>query len=448
MKSLQFKGLTVALFFISLFLGSAAHSQTISAGASYFPLKDGATYYYRVTMNGAEKVDGIQIIETTTARGDKIFYFENIINPSTIIGVNTFGMGAFCIEKNEVYTIEAFWKDDLTKINHSEKQLLIPKKIETGQHIQLIPSGSDPVYTFTFEGYDNLTVPAGEFRNCLKYRMVARWKSGSENTDYIWLAEDIGMIKYHRSTGRIEELIEHSGKKQNVLPTLATPSAATAPVQQVVQKPVEQVLVPAQEQAQQQATVTDFEGNTYKTVKIGSQVWMADNLKSTKYSDGTPIVDSLAANNEYLKEIPTFGRLYSWHALLRGKTLDGSQGVCPTGWHVPMKSEWETLIQFAGGADIAGQKLKSKGTQHFKSPNTGTDAYDFNALPSGIHTPEIDFSGAWHRAHFWTSTIDNQFASPGEYCVGFFYEIWHDTDKVDEMFNMPGNYHPVRCIKD
>ena len=92
----------------------------------------------------------------------------------------------------------------------------------------------------------------------------------------------------------------------------------------------------------EQATVSDFEGNIYKTVKIGSQVWMAENLRSTTYSDGAPIVDSLADNNEYLNEIPNFGRLYSWHALLRGKTLDGAQGVCPTGWHVPMKTEWET----------------------------------------------------------------------------------------------------------
>jgi len=198
----------------------------------------------------------------------------------------------------------------------------------------------------------------------------------------------------------------------------------------------------------EQATVSDFEGNIYKTVKIGSQVWMAENLRSTTYSDGAPIVDSLADNNEYLNEIPNFGRLYSWHALLRGKTLDGAQGVCPTGWHVPMKTEWETLIEFAGGFEIAGKKLKSRGTQYFKAPNTGTDEFGFSALPSGFYAPHSGFVRAWHKAHFWSSTMDNQFAAPGEYCVGFFYEMYHDLDKADEMFNMPGNYHPVRCIKD
>ncbi len=448
MKVTPIAKLPVAVILLSLYFCSASHGQTVAAGAPYFPLKHGVTYYYKVSFNGLEQVDGIQATEITTSKGEKIFYFENVTKPSILIGYNTFGLGAFYIEKGDVYAIAAHWMDDLGKINTEQKQLLIPKIMDAGQGLPLIPPGSDPVYTFNFEGFDDIRVPAGDFDKCLKFRMTASFKSGTEETAYIWLAKDIGMVRHQRSTGRIEELLKRSNKKLTVPPALPSVSMAATPVHQELQKPVEQPVAIPIEQAPELATVSDFEGNIYKTVKIGDQVWMAENLRSTKYADGAPIVDSLSANTEYLKEAATFGRLYSWHALLRGKTLDGAEGVCPSGWHVPMKTEWETLIQFAGGAAIAGQKLKSKGTRYFKAPNTGTDEYGFNALPCGIYAPHTGFSKAWHRAHFWTSTIDNQYAGPGEYCVGFFYEIWHDADKVDEMFNMPGNYHPVRCIKN
>lgn len=134
--------------------------------------------------------------------------------------------------------------------------------------------------------------------------------------------------------------------------------------------------------------VRDYDGNTYRTVRIGNQTWMAENLRSTHYSDGTPIRymdydgDSSSAR--------TFGRLYAWAVAMNGAASSASnpsgvRGACPAGWHLPSGAEWQQLADFLGGGAVAGGKLKAAGSSLWDSPNTGaTDESGFSALPAGL----------------------------------------------------------------
>src|SRR4029078_12512714 len=128
------------------------------------------------------------------------------------------------------------------------------------------------------------------------------------------------------------------------------------------------------------ATVTDIDGNVYHTVTIGTQVWMVENLKTTKYRNGDLIGTTIPATLDISSEstpkyqwaykgeesnVATYGRLYTWYAVA------DSRNVCPTGWHVPSDAEWTTLTTYLGGESVAGGKLKENGTVHWESPNTG-----------------------------------------------------------------------------
>ncbi|NLP20778.1 MAG: hypothetical protein GX378_08455, partial [Bacteroidales bacterium] len=144
------------------------------------------------------------------------------------------------------------------------------------------------------------------------------------------------------------------------------------------------------------------DGNAYKTVKIGNQIWLAENLKylpsvvgpstgsqSTPYYyvygyDGTNVTDAKATSN-----YTTYGVLYNWPAAMAGSASSnanpsGVQGVCPAGWHLPSDAEWTELTDYLGGKSVAGGKLKETGTTHWASQNTGaTNETGFTALPGG-----------------------------------------------------------------
>jgi uncharacterized protein (TIGR02145 family) len=165
----------------------------------------------------------------------------------------------------------------------------------------------------------------------------------------------------------------------------------------------------------QTGTVTDIDGNVYNTVTIGTQVWMAENLKTTKYNDGTAIPNitdnsawSLLTTGAYsdYSNIPanstTYGRLYNWYV----GASSNPKNVCPTGWHVPTDAQWYTLITYLGGEAVAGSKLKETGTTHWTPTNTGaTNETGFTALPGGCRNSwsgtfvEIGSIGFW-----WSST--------------------------------------------
>ncbi len=210
------------------------------------------------------------------------------------------------------------------------------------------------------------------------------------------------------------------------------------------------------------ATVTDKDGNVYQTVTIGSQTWMAENLRVTKYEDNSviPLVESTSTwdaqstssraycwYNNSTSYKGTYGGLYTWAAAMKGAATSsanpsGIQGVCPNGWHLPSDAEWIQLTTYLGGASIAGGMLKEEGIAHWDTPNTGaTDDYGFKALPGGNRTYSGVFSGLGIGAIFWSTTQQN---STNARVFGLNYgtaEGYHYDDLKRAGFS-------VRCIKD
>jgi uncharacterized protein (TIGR02145 family) len=170
--------------------------------------------------------------------------------------------------------------------------------------------------------------------------------------------------------------------------------------------------------ANETGTVSDIDGNTYNTVKIGQQWWMAENLKATKYNDGTAIPNetgnaawSALTTGAYCDYSNTpansviYGRLYNWWVA----AATNPKNVCPTGWHVSSDPEWTTLAAYLGGTGTAGGSLKETGTTHWVSPNgSATNQTGFTALPGGFRSNgggsylNMGINGFW-----WSSTFQD-----------------------------------------
>jgi uncharacterized protein (TIGR02145 family) len=202
--------------------------------------------------------------------------------------------------------------------------------------------------------------------------------------------------------------------------------------------------------------VKDLEDNTYKAVKIGTQIWMSENLKATKYNDGTSIdlvtdnntwgtLSSSAYcwyNNDEATNSPAYGALYNWYAVNSGK-------LCPSGWHVPTKDEWLTLQTFLGGNAVAGGKMKETGTTNWSSPNTGADnSSGFSGVPGGTRSGDSapGFSGVFGNistsGSYWSATaLDASFA---------YFVLLSSTST--ELYLLQNDFKrhgvSVRCIHD
>ena len=211
-------------------------------------------------------------------------------------------------------------------------------------------------------------------------------------------------------------------------------------------------------------TVQDVEGNTYKTVKIGAQTWMAENLKATKYADGTPLkkgTRSSGANGKYYYVFDedstykdTYGLLYSWFGATNSENsvhyLKGGQGVCPSGWHIPDKEDKDELIGFLGGPAVAAGKLKESGFEHWISPNTGaTNESDFSGRGAGIYTHLVDMLDGYGFASknkftaYWTSEIFQgyDFQYPALFGLNYLYNDLYSP--IDIYCGAS-----VRCLQD
>lgn len=155
-------------------------------------------------------------------------------------------------------------------------------------------------------------------------------------------------------------------------------------------------------------TVTDIDGNVYNTVKIGNQLWMAEDLKVTRYNDGTaiPFISEKAvwANTRrgafcWYNNEEKWGTLYNWFAV-------DSNRLAPAGWHIPTHQEWTAFSDFLGGEDVAGGKLKETGGVRWNSPNnSATNDYWFTAVPGGLRSLDGTFSYFGGGAYWWTSTV-------------------------------------------
>ena len=200
--------------------------------------------------------------------------------------------------------------------------------------------------------------------------------------------------------------------------------------------------------------VDSRDGNTYRTILIDTQNWMAENLnyempvlvEKVNYEDYLSYCYNLSADS-----CQKYGRLYTWKATMHGSCLDDSdeealcvpkypaQGVCPDGWHVPTESEWNDLFDFVGGEAIAGMLLKTN--EGWKN-NTGMNAYGFSVLPAGVRTEDGVFSTPGLSACFWTSTENADF-----HAYSVYLSYYSERAEMDES-KLKRNACSVRCVEN
>lgn len=205
---------------------------------------------------------------------------------------------------------------------------------------------------------------------------------------------------------------------------------------------------------QNPTTITDVDGNIYKTVTIGTQTWMAENLKTTKYNDGTsiPLVtsnDTWASNYNNSTTNPmmcyytnstankdTYGALYNFYVV--SSITNGEKNVCPAGWHVPSDVEWTTLQNFVG--TDAGIKLKTK--TGWKENGDGINIYGFSGVPGGYrYNGNGSFASIGSDGYWWSSTSNDTSTSWLRY-LGY--------DSSNGYRDYFSKYHgfSVRCVRD
>ena len=212
---------------------------------------------------------------------------------------------------------------------------------------------------------------------------------------------------------------------------------------------------------EESGTVTDIDGNTYLTIKIGKQWWMAENLKVTHYRNGEALPnitdnsawENLTAgaycnyNNDEI-HVDTYGRLYNWYA------VNDSRGLAPEGWHVPSDDEWKDVEMFLGmsrteadaamrgrGTDESG-KLKEMGTVHWRNPNVGaTNESGFTALPGGKRYEGGPYDEIEITAEFWTST-----ETGSEHA--WLRILTHNLPQIARVDHWKSRGVSVRCVKE
>jgi uncharacterized protein (TIGR02145 family) len=224
-------------------------------------------------------------------------------------------------------------------------------------------------------------------------------------------------------------------------------------------------------------SVVDIEGNIYKVKKIGTQVWMTENLKTTKYNDGTDIPnvtddatwEALTTpafawyNNNEATYKDTYGALYNWYVV--SQTTNGGKNICPTGWHVPTDAEWTQLIDYVvaqgypntnvvGGAGNAlkscrqvsspsGGDCATSDHPRWNSHSThyGSDAFSFSALPGGFRIDRGPFVIVGYNGYWWSST---------EYDATFSWRrlMYYNYAHINSYRDHKRTGFSVRCVRD
>ena len=196
-------------------------------------------------------------------------------------------------------------------------------------------------------------------------------------------------------------------------------------------------------------TVMDADGNVYRTVKIGDQWWMAENLRVTHYQSDEAIpnvTDGISWGNLHTgaycdydndtSNSAVYGHLYNWYAVSHA-------GIAPEGWHVPSAEEWNETIMFLGGNLVAGGRLKEVGFTHWQMPNTGaTNESGFTALPGGGRSySDGAFDYKQFIAYFWTTTLNNIDDAES------FYLVWVSSG-INDWSDDQRQGFAIRCVKD
>ena len=191
--------------------------------------------------------------------------------------------------------------------------------------------------------------------------------------------------------------------------------------------------------------VSDIEGNVYTTITIGSQTWMAENLKTAKYNDGTVIpeikVDSVWStmnsgalswfNNDPAGYKDSYGAYYNWYAVSTGK-------LCPTGWHVPSDKEWRALTGFLGDEMVAGKEMKS--TSGWARNGNGINSSGFSGLPFGFRNHKGRFGSQGNGGYWWSNTAN---AANAWYCV-----LFAKDNTASKYYGLKESGFSVRCLRN
>ena len=215
--------------------------------------------------------------------------------------------------------------------------------------------------------------------------------------------------------------------------------------------------------------VTDIDGNVYKTVKLGNQVWMRENLRTTRYADGTPIPLGTESSydvayryhpSDYSAYVADYGYLYNWAAVMKGASSSsanpsGVQGICPDGWHVPSDAEWTELTNYVKSqsqyvcGDYTGNIAKALASETGWNSSTyncdvgnnpsANNATGFSARPAGSYYGHCkNFGGS---AYFWSAT---QNSSNYAYNRGLYYI----TAYVGRYYGNKYDGYSVRCVRN
>ncbi len=200
--------------------------------------------------------------------------------------------------------------------------------------------------------------------------------------------------------------------------------------------------------------ITDIEGNSYKTVYIGKQLWMAENLKVSKYNDATVIPNvtdetqwsNLTTgawsifDNDTLNNVK-YGKLYNWYVII--PSTKENKNVCPTGWHVPSIKDWNVLIDYLGGDSVAGGKMKEEGNTNwlYKPNKDASNSSLFTALPGGFRFRSGSYAFNGFNGGWWSST---------EYFLNDarVLDLYGDNGKAYINHHNKGDAFSIRCLKD
>ena len=200
--------------------------------------------------------------------------------------------------------------------------------------------------------------------------------------------------------------------------------------------------------------IKDIDGNTYKTVTIGTQTWMAENMRTSRFNDGSviyqikneedwdPIWNTDTAAWVYYNHNETYnmkyGKLYNWYSI--NPLTNDNKNICPSGWHVPSDSEWNILIEKLGGISIAGGKMKELGIESWNSiDEETTNTSLFTGLAGGA--AEGDMSDFGYSGYWWSSTEDDESG-------GWSRELNYNKNDIKRRSIEKRACLSIRCVKD
>jgi uncharacterized protein (TIGR02145 family) len=199
------------------------------------------------------------------------------------------------------------------------------------------------------------------------------------------------------------------------------------------------------------------DGKVYATIQIGTQCWMAENLNigtmingsSSQTNNGT--IEKYCYNNS-TANCDTYGGLYQWDEMMQYVNTEGTQGICPTGWHIPTDDEWKTMEMYLGMTQVQadavgwrgtdeGGKLKETGITHWSSPNTGaTNSSGFTGLPGGYRHSNGTFYVLAGYAYLWSSSESGSYA--------WYRYLYFNNAQVYRYFDNKSYGFSVRCVRD